>query len=1657
MTNIACTSIAFAEGTKQWAPAASNDAALAIASTGYTFAAPGVPADNRLYIHIENPDSEVIYIGLSNNTQFTIRAPDGTVKHGPYTINNISSHAQAVAGPAAITSGGYPISSEAVFDPTGLTAGDYYIEFPNGTLITWFDITVANKGATPTAIDGRVWSKSWAVRAENAANPDPYGEPFAGTFYAYDSKNLTTKIDFDNSGLRPLYGQFSFNDTGTGNTGNKATDRQSVSGNHTNPQHKVFLNPPDPLVYPLGSQGQLQNLPLKIEDTNNTAIQVEATQSGRVEIILDINGDGSYTAATDRRLFADVVAGVNAVPWDGKDGADKIVTESQFPFKSMISYTQGETHFTAYDVEGLDNGFQVYTQTASGTVGPNLLFWDDSKISASAGNISPVTKVNTDTGNTVRQQWNNNAYGDLNTINTWWFAYRDYQTSIVKLLHATPVITSNEGGSTAAIRIREGISKVTTIAATDADIGDTLTYSISGGTNSALFNIDPLTNELNFITAPALGTYQVIVKVDDGTGRSDTQTLTVTVAKDTDGDELFDADDLDIDGDGIPNSEEGTADTDNDGISNQFDLDSDNDGIPDNIEAQTTAGYNPPSGTVAANGIDTAYGAGLAPVNTDGADTPDYLDTNADNSGTDDTAEAGITLAGADADGDGLDDAVDSDDASFGSANAGITDVLAAYPNNGTNVYWRLVNAAPVIPNPAAIDYVEKITAPVVDLAATDDANSEGNGLSYAITGGDDQSKFDLDTATGALTFKATPSFAAPADKDGNNTYLVEVAVADIEGVTTKKLLTITVLKDTDKDGIGDKNDLDLDGDGIPNSVEGTADFDGDGIPNQFDLDSDGDGIPDNIEAQTTAGFLPPSGVDANKNGIDDAYGAGLTPVDTESDSKPDYLDLDSENTGGDDNTEADLPPLSGVDADGDGLDDTIDTDDASFGPANAGITDVLAAYPKTGTEVNWRVPNTPPVFESPAAATFDENSTAVVLNVEVSDDKNTEAASGIGYSIVGSNDDARFTIDPKTGDIRFKLVPNYEVPVDKNKDNAYTLTVKACDSEGGCSEQTIIINVLDVDEDNDNDGLMDSKEAELGTDRWNPDTDGDGLNDGEEVNTLKTDPLKPDTDGDGLSDSDEVLKSKTDPLKADTDADGVNDGAEVGADPATPADTDADGTADAFDTDDDNDGTPTADEAPDANSDLNPDDARNTDGDLLPDYLDNDDDGDGVLSQYEDPTNKRDSDKDGIVDTLDDDDDNDGLLTEYEQADPNKDGNPADRRDTDKDGIADWLDTDDDGDGVLTQYEMADKDGNGNPTDATDTDADGKFNWLDVDDDNDGVLTKYEKPDADANGNPSDALDTDTDSKPNYLDSDDDGDSKLTVDEKADKNKDGNPLDAYDADADGIPSYLDPNEIPTVVLHVRGFLQGAYSTADDLMRDDLRKQGLIPAVQPYSNAVTSLGYTGAEALAPSLLTLDDNNAPVDWVVVELRSKTSPKTVVARAAAILQRDGDVADPQTNEAKLLIPNVVEGQYFVSLRHRNHLGVTTQDAMLLSPTLTAVDFTLVSQTVMGSNARLLGKDAALMWAGEANNNDSVIANGPGNDTNVVLGTVLMHPTNLLTNSNFRLKGYYVTDLNLDGISLYAGPSNDINLLLGNVLLHPSNSLMAANYILLGAIPK
>ena len=85
---------------------------------------------------------------------------------------------------------------------------------------------------------------------------------------------------------------------------------------------------------------------------------------------------------------------------------------------------------------------------------------------------------------------------------------------------------------------------------------------------------------------------------------------------------------------------------------------------------------------------------------------------------------------------------------------------------------------------------------------------------------------------------------------------------------------------------------------------------------------------------------------------------------------------------------------------------------------------------------------------------------------------------------------------------------------------------------------------VSDYDEDFDNDGLSNGQEYELGTEPYNEDTDGDGLKDGEEINIYGTDPLKVDTDEDGLEDGDEIY-FETDPLNPDSDGNGISDGDE--------------------------------------------------------------------------------------------------------------------------------------------------------------------------------------------------------------------------------------------------------------------------------------------------------------------------------------------------------------------------------------------------------------------------------------------------------------------------------------------------------------------------------
>ncbi|SFW69678.1 Ig-like domain-containing protein, partial [Cellulophaga fucicola] len=138
--------------------------------------------------------------------------------------------------------------------------------------------------------------------------------------------------------------------------------------------------------------------------------------------------------------------------------------------------------------------------------------------------------------------------------------------------------------------------------------------------------------------------------------------------------------------------------------------------------------------------------------------------------------------------------------------------------------------------------------------------------------------------------------------------------------------------EDDDNDGIPDtiEGNTDFDGDGIPNRLD--LDSDNDGIPDVVEsgngsLDTDGNGAIDASESSVGTNGIP----DAAEDGGIDGSGVSTTPVNSDGIAGPDYLDIDSDNDGIQDLVEAQsdatLVQLSGNDSDNDGIDDAFDAD----------------------------------------------------------------------------------------------------------------------------------------------------------------------------------------------------------------------------------------------------------------------------------------------------------------------------------------------------------------------------------------------------------------------------------------------------------------------------------------------------------------------------------------------------------------------------------------------------------------------------------------------------------------------------------------------------------------------------------------------------------
>ena len=279
-----------------------------------------------------------------------------------------------------------------------------------------------------------------------------------------------------------------------------------------------------PIVYSIVNigDGALFNIDSATgELTFKSSPNYEDRQDADSNNIYDVTVQADDGTSTDTQIISVTVDNINDEPVGPDTLPDQVALENEpfiytFDVDTFTDEDAGDTlTYTAVVVTGTD---PLTTEPLPEwlTFNPNTRTFSGQAADADTGTIT--IRVIADDGNGPNET----------------FADFDLQ---VKDQNNAPVITSDGGGSTAAISIAENTTAVTTVTADDADAGDTLSYSISGGDDAALFSIDSKTGELTFDSAPDYedpgdtggdNVYNVEVMVSDGIA-TDVQTIDVTV------------------------------------------------------------------------------------------------------------------------------------------------------------------------------------------------------------------------------------------------------------------------------------------------------------------------------------------------------------------------------------------------------------------------------------------------------------------------------------------------------------------------------------------------------------------------------------------------------------------------------------------------------------------------------------------------------------------------------------------------------------------------------------------------------------------------------------------------------------------------------------------------------------------------------------------------------------------------------------------------------------------------------------------------------------------------------------------------------------------------------------------------------------------------
>jgi hypothetical protein len=425
----------FAEGTKDLMPNGNSGSCKSYIQgndgSGKEGARYGRSRWDLIHIHIENPETEVIYYGFrqmeptgtgaSDQLYYRLLDPDSiVVLSGKVARNSADSGfvaddgIQAYTGPkqiAGASSNGY---QALVFRPT--KAGDYMLQFNVGHIsnlgstskrffVHPLDVTVGDvtNPAAPTAIEGRLFSYRWHLNTASSSNKA------CMQFFTWTPDSMVIRMDMNE--IQPYGYTVSFNSHGVTNTGNIVNDRKSSSTVKTTiAEYRVFLNEPDINAYPTGTPGVVNYVEINTcSDVSSYCILVHTSKAGEINVYIDLDGNQAYDPGGIDVYFPYELtqAGESCIPWDGMDGQGNPVTGSVLG-NVIVEYLAGIVHFPVFDPENHPSGFSCALIRPGGLT--PLMYWDNSGTNIGTKNLDGCSSG--------CNSWTSNK-GDNVMVNTW--------------------------------------------------------------------------------------------------------------------------------------------------------------------------------------------------------------------------------------------------------------------------------------------------------------------------------------------------------------------------------------------------------------------------------------------------------------------------------------------------------------------------------------------------------------------------------------------------------------------------------------------------------------------------------------------------------------------------------------------------------------------------------------------------------------------------------------------------------------------------------------------------------------------------------------------------------------------------------------------------------------------------------------------------------------------------------------------------------------------------------------------------------------------------------------------------------------------------------------------------------------------------------------